>query len=387
VSSAGQCTDTGERQLKDLLVTSHTPVLNSGQAVRTYGVARALAAHGGLTLLYKRFGAEEPDAAFRAIEGIELCEAVPSRGPRRLYTYAAARLGGVPWGFARGASSELSAEAARLAREPGRGRVIADGPTAAAALARLARRRPVIYNAHNIESSFRHELTARGAREHDTMRAFERRVLADFQESWMVSRADMDAARELCPEARLRYVPNVVDVSAIVPVRPAVQERRALFVASFAYEPNHRGLRFLLEEVFPRVWSELPDARLTLVGTGLHESPSSDPRVETRGFVDDLRTAYAEASCAVVPLLQGGGTPLKLIEALAYGLPVVATARAAAALELRDGEHCLIAEDGAAFAAALVRVLRDGAPEIARRGRELVAERYTIETLTALLAK
>jgi glycosyltransferase involved in cell wall biosynthesis len=372
--------------VKDLLVTSHTPVLGSGQAVRTYGVARALAAHGGLTLLYTRFGANEPDGAFRAIDGIELCEVVPSRGPRRLRSYAAARLGGVPWGFARGASSELTAEATRLADQPGRGRVIADGPIAAAALARLARRRPVIYNAHNIESSFRHELTARGARERRTMRSFERRVLADSHESWMVSRADMAAARELCPHAQLRYVPNVVDVAAIVPVSPAVEERRVLFVASFAYEPNRRGLRFLLKEVFPRVWAELPDARLTLVGTGLQQPPSSDPRVEALGFVEDLRAAYARASCAVVPLLQGGGTPLKLIEALAYGLPVIATARAAAGLELHDGEHCLIAEDGTAFAAALVRVLRDGAPELARRGRELAEERYSIEALTALLA-
>ncbi len=386
MNAAGQCAGAGEKRRKDLLITSHTPVLGSGQAVRTYGVARALAAHGGLTLLYKRFGASEPDDAFRAIDGIELCEAIPSRGPRRLCTYAAARLGGVPWGFARGASSELTAEATRLAQQPDRGRVIADGPTAAAALARLARRRPVIYNAHNIESSFRHELTARGARERETMRSFEQRVLADFQESWMVSRADMEAARELCPDARLRYVPNVVDVAAIVPVRPAVEERRALFVASFAYEPNRRGLSFLLDEVFPRVWTELPDARLTLVGAGLRESPSSDPRVEMRGFVEDLRSAYASASCAVVPLLQGGGTPLKLIEALAYGLPAIATARAAAGLELRDGEHCLIAADGPAFAAALVGVLRDGAPELARCGRELAAERYSIETLSALLA-
>jgi glycosyltransferase involved in cell wall biosynthesis len=386
VNAVGQCAGAGETPPKDLLVTSHTPVLRSGQAVRTYGVARALAAHGGLTLLYVRFGAPEPDGAFRAIPGVELCEVVPSRGARRLLTYAAARLAGVPQGFARGASSELAAEAARLASAPGRGRVIADGPIVAAALARLARRRPVVYNAHNLESSFRHELTSRGARERATMRSFERRVLADSYESWMVSEADMAAARELCPDARLRYVPNVVDVAAIAPVSPAVEERRALFVASFAYEPNRRGLSFLLEEVFPRVWAELPDARLTLVGTGLQQPPSSDPRVEALGFVEDLQSAYAHASCAVVPLLQGGGTPLKLIEALAYGLPTIATARAAAGLELRDGEHCLIAEDGAAFAAALVGVLRDGAPELARRGRELAAERYSIEALSALLA-
>ena len=95
------------RRVTDLLVTTHTPVLGSGQAVRTYGVARALAAHGGLTLLYVRFGAAEPDAAFRAIPGVELVEVVPSRGLRRLLAYGSARLAGVPAGFARGVSREL----------------------------------------------------------------------------------------------------------------------------------------------------------------------------------------------------------------------------------------------------------------------------------------
>ncbi len=373
--------------LRDLLVTTHTPVLRSGQAVRTYGVARALAGAGdGLTLLYTRFGASEPDAAFGSIPGIALREVLPSRSARRLGAYARARLAGVPAGFARGISGELEAEAARLAREPGRGRVIADGPIAAAALARLAKTRPVVYNAHNVESSFRHELDARGAREHDTLRAFEHRLLERASESWMVSKADIAAARELCPAARLRYVPNVVDVEAIAPVTPDANARRAIFVASFAYEPNLGGLRFLLDEVFPRVWAEIPDARLTLVGAGLEQPPSADARVEALGFVDDLHAAYASASCAVVPLLQGGGTPLKFIEALAHGLPVIATPRAAAGLDVRDGEHCLIAGDADAFAAALVHVLSEGAPTLAGRGRELAAERYSIQALTRLLA-
>jgi glycosyltransferase involved in cell wall biosynthesis len=202
----------------------------------------------------------------------------------------------------------------------------------------------------------------------------------------MVSEADMAGARELCPEARLRYVPNVVDVAAIEPVSSLAPERRAIFVASFAYKPNQNGLRFLLEEVFPRVWAELPDARLTLVGSGLEQSPSADPRVEARGFVDDLQAAYAGARCAVVPLLQGGGTPLKFIEALAYGLPVIATPRAAAGLDVQDGENCLIAEGAEEFAAALVRVLAEGAPELGRRGRELAADRYSVEALSRLLA-
>lgn len=371
--------------MNDLLITTHTPVLGSGQAVRTYGVARALAADGGLTLLYVRFGAGEPDAAFTAIPGVELVEVVPSRGLRRLLTYGSARLSGVPAGFARGISRELAGEAARLAAEPARGRVIADGPIAASALAHLARRRPVIYNAHNLESGFRHDLSAHGLGRRRALRAFERRLLARSAESWMVSEADIAGARELCPDARLRYVPNVVDVAAIEPVRSLAPEQRAAFVASFAYEPNRNGLRFLLEQVFPRVWAELPDARLALVGGGLSEPPSADPRVETHGFVTDLRETYASARCAVVPLLQGGGTPLKFVEALAYGLPVIATPRAAAGLDVHNGESCLIAEGAERFAAALVGVLGHGAPELGMRGRELAAARYSIEALSELL--
>jgi glycosyltransferase involved in cell wall biosynthesis len=372
--------------VRDLLVTTHTPALGTGQALRTYGVARALAAHRELDLLYLRFGAPEPDAAFRSIPGISLHELVPSRGPARLLTYARARAAGVPPGFARGISPELVRGAGTLAGEAERGRVIADGPIVGAALIGLARRRPVVYNAHNLESAFRGELSDAAQSPEQDLRRFERRLLQAAAESWMVSESDLAGARELCPQASLRYVPNVVDVAAIEPVQPSIGERRALFVANFSYEPNRRGLSFLLEEVLPLVWEQLPDARLALVGGGLEQPPSSDPRIEALGFVDDLRDAYGRSSCAVVPLLQGGGTPLKLIEALAYGLPVVATARAAAALGLRDREHCLAATGAEDFAAALVHVLRDGADELARAGRELARERFSIEALSLLLA-
>jgi glycosyltransferase involved in cell wall biosynthesis len=371
--------------VSDLLVTTHTPILRSGQTARTYGVARALAAAGGLTLLYARFEGDRPDEAFGSIPGIELIEAVPSRGAARLAAFGAARLRGTPQGFARGISPELAREAARLAAAPGRGRVIADGPIAAAALSGLARRRPVHYNAHNLESGFRGELEA-GAGSLSALRRFERRVLARAAESWMVSVADLAAARELCPQARLRYVPNVVDVAAIEPVTVPPAEPRALFVANFSYEPNRNGLRFLLERVFPLVWEQLPEARLTLVGGGLERAPIADRRVQARGFVDDLGAAYGESRCALVPLLQGGGTPLKFVEALAYGVPVLATPRAAAGLDVTDGVDCLLAEGERDFARALVGLLRDGAPGIGARGRALALERYSIEALAGLLA-
>jgi glycosyltransferase involved in cell wall biosynthesis len=368
------------------LVTTHTPVLGSGRALRTYGVARALAVHGGLDLLYARFDADRPDTAFRSIPGIEFHAVTGSRGVKRVRAFAAARAAGVPTGFARGISPELTDRAGQLARAPERGRVIADGPTAAAALVRLARERPVIYNAHNIESRFRVELEFAGARKARALRAFERGLLERASESWMVSGPDIEAGHALCPGALLRYAPNVVDVAAITPIATPARDPRAIFVANFAYEPNRNGLEFLLQEVFPRVWAELPDATLALAGGGLSQPLSGDARVQTLGFVDDLAGAYAGARCALVPLLQGGGTPLKLLEALAYGLPVVATGHAVAGLEVRDGEHCLVAEDADDFARAVLSVLRDDAAELGARGRQLVAERYSIEALTKLLA-
>jgi len=376
--------------VSDLLVVSHTPVLRSGRAMRTYTIARALAGASpdqrGLDLLYVHFEADEPDAAFRSIPGVRMHAVVSSRGPARLLTYTRARLAGLPLTVARALSPELARAAERLAATPGRGRVIADGPIVAQTLARLSRRRAVIYNAHNFESGFRAELDLPGSGTPQANRSFERGLLARASESWMVSEPDIAAARELCPSARFRCVPNAVDVAAIEPVSAAPDQRRALFVANFSYLPNQTGLRFLLQDVFPRIWSELPDARVTLVGAGLEQAPSDDPRVQALGFVEDLRACYASASCAVVPLIHGGGTPLKFIEALAYGLPVIATPRAAAGLEVVDREHCLIADGAEAFAGALVQVLRDGAPELARRGRELAERRYSIEALRAAIA-
>jgi glycosyltransferase involved in cell wall biosynthesis len=397
----------------DLLVTTHTPALRSGRDVRTYGIARALAMKDPLTLLYVRFGAEQPDQAFSSIPEIDLQEIVPSRGARRAIAYVKARLSGVPSGLARGVSPELASAAANLASSSKRRRVIADGPTAAAALAGLARRRPVIYNAHNLESAFRHELPD-GDASLRGLRSFERRLLRRSSESWMVSEADISGARALCSQAKLRLVPNVVDVSAIRPVfatparsdsglaseppatsepvvassepaRTPTTEPVAIFVANFAYTPNRTALEFLLGQILPLVWAQLPEAQLLLVGAGLEHPPSEDPRVRACGFIEDLAGTYAQARCAVVPLLQGGGSPLKLVEALAYGLPVVATPRAVAGLDVRDGVDCLVAESAQAFADALVDVLRNGAPGIAHAGRRLVEERYSVEALAALL--
>jgi glycosyltransferase involved in cell wall biosynthesis len=368
--------------VSDLVVSPFTPALGTGRALRTYGVVRALASLGPVEVLYAVFDGEEPGPEYQAIEGVRLRAVQPSHGARRALEYLAARRDGVPHSFARGVSPELRRAAEDAA--DGAERLVADGPIAAAALRKLAKRRPVIYNAHNVESAFRHSLGERGLGSQHSLARFERGLLERATESWMVSPADVERARVLAPGASLRYVPNAVDVQTIR-AAPAAGGSYLLFVADFTYAPNRNALRFLVDEVLPRVWRELPDARLVVVGRGMDETPT-DERVEALGFVPDLGSAYARAACVAVPLLEGGGSPLKFVEALAFGVPVVATPLAAAGLEATASEHYLEADGADAFAAAVVRVLREGAADLAARGRGLVEERYSIEALARMIA-
>ena len=373
----------------DLFVAVQTPVLGTGQALRVATLLRALAETGSrVHVVYVRFGADEPAPRLQAIEGLTFEGVEPSRGTARALTYARARAARLPAGWARAISPELVATAGRRAAAPGVRRVIADGPGAAAALLGLARRRPVIYNAHNLESAYRHELDDNDLGSPAFLRSAERRLLQRAAESWMVSEVDLAGARELCPSARLRLVPNVVDVEAIPAVAPNPGARRVLMVADYTYEPNANGLRFLIDDVMPRVWAQRPDAVLRLVGRGLDDPAPGEPRVQAAGFVDDLDAEYAAASCAVVPLLEGGGTPFKFLEALAHGLPVVATPRAAAGLAVRDGEHYLEGDGAQTFASSILTLVGDDADTaaLAARGRALVAERYSMAALRRAVA-
>jgi glycosyltransferase involved in cell wall biosynthesis len=355
-----------------LVVSSYMPVLGSGRAARTYGIVRALAATEPVDLLHLDFGAERPDPAYERIDGVRLHGVDASRGLRRALTYARARAGGVPKPVARGISPDLAAAAARLAG----GRVVAEDAMAAVALRRLER--PVIYSANNLESAFRRDWGSP-----ERVRTFERRLLEGAAEAWMPSRADLEGARRLAPGAELRYVPNVVDVAAIEPRRAPADPPEALLVADFRYAPNREGLDFLLGEVMPRVWQRAPELRLSVAGRGC-EAPA-DPRVAVHGFVDDLDPLYERAGCALVPLLSGGGSPLKFIEALARGLPVVATPRAAAGVEAEAGRHYLEGDGAEGFAAALIAAL--DSQQLGSEARRLAEREYSIEALARRLAR
>ncbi|MCW3011021.1 MAG: hypothetical protein JWO90_1425 [Solirubrobacterales bacterium] len=371
--------------MADLFVTPHTPTLGVGRALRVYAIVKALAVNGPVDVLYARFGADEPSPEYVDQPNIRLHVVEPSRGARRAAAAARAVLAGTPPKIARTVSSEIGARARELAPAPGTGRIVADATGTFMALRGLILSHGVVYNAHNLESSFQDSLGADRLGSERQLARFERRILGRAAESWMVSHADVAGALALCPGARVRYVPNVVDVAGVTPPAPPPRTGVAMLVADFTWPPNRQAVRFLLDEVMERVWRELPEARLRLVGRGLELDGRVDPRVDAVGFVDDLEAAYADAACVLVPLLAGGGSPLKFVEGLAHGLPVVATPLAAQGLDVVPGEHFRQGEGAEAYARELVAVLRDGAPEVAAAGRRVAQERYSIGTLARLL--
>jgi glycosyltransferase involved in cell wall biosynthesis len=181
-------------------------------------------------------------------------------------------------------------------------------------------------------------------------------------------------------------VPNAVDVERYRPRPgdPPPDGRTLLFFGALDYWPNVDGLLFFLDAIWPRLAASHPAARVRIVG---RRPPPAllarrGPRVEIAGFVEDLRPSLASAAAVVVPLRLGGGTRLKILEAMAMARPVVSTVRGAEGIDAAPGRELLLADDPEGFAAALRRLLDDptlGA-RLGRAARALVVERYAWRT-------
>jgi glycosyltransferase involved in cell wall biosynthesis len=193
------------------------------------------------------------------------------------------------------------------------------------------------------------------------------------------SEADAATARCLAPAADVSVYPNALpDVAA-----PNVSEDPVVvFSGNFEYHPNIDAVGFLMNSIWPEVHTRCPELRLRLVGRGdrfiRHLLPSGMD-VEVTGPLDDALRAIAAARIVVAPLRAGSGTRIKILEAWAAARPVVATLLAAEGLDYREDSELVIANEGAALAAAIVGL--NGDPDrrarLAAAGRQLFEGRYT----------
>ena len=195
-------------------------------------------------------------------------------------------------------------------------------------------------------------------------------------------------------KAEIEALTNGVDLDEFPFESGPREPGTVVFSGNMGYFPNVHGVLWFHRAVWPLVRRRAPGARLRVVGTrpdrAIRRLAARDASVEVTGMVERIAPHLGRAAVAVAPLQAGSGQPLKVLEAMASGTPVVATSLAAAGLEARHGEDALIADDPEAFAEHVARVLTDGrlAARLAARGRRLVEERYTweasVERLEAL---
>jgi glycosyltransferase involved in cell wall biosynthesis len=197
------------------------------------------------------------------------------------------------------------------------------------------------------------------------------------------------------PGTRTAIVPNAVDLEFFQP-RPATvpEPSTILFFGALNYFPNTDGLLFFVQEIFPKVRAALPSARLIAVGyTPDHLRSLAGPSIDMKGFVPDVRVELERAAAVIAPLRLGGGTRLKILEAMAMGKPVVSTPEGAEGLQVEDGRDLLLASSPETFAERLVKVLKDAAlsRKLGENARKLVEERYgwqaSVARLEALYAR
>lgn len=187
---------------------------------------------------------------------------------------------------------------------------------------------------------------------------------------------------EVAAPGRVHLVPNGVDVRAIVPLAQPTASRDLLFLGSLGYGANADAVEYFVGDIAPSLAAS--GLRLTVVGGGASEAlqrvvTDAAIPVDMAGFVPDLAPVFRSARMLVVPLRHGGGTRLKILEALAWGLPVVATTLGAAGLELRNGEQALLADDPAGIARAIERLSTDDGlwMHLSAHGRRHVEERFS----------
>lgn len=254
---------------------------------------------------------------------------------------------------------------------------------------------PAVIFTHNVESEIwrRHAETKSGtiARalygvQYRRMLRYEGRTLKRFDGVLAVSEADAKTFAALYPDAirqPVHVVPTGVDTEYFAPddSQSAVSNPQLIFTGSMDWLPNEDAMQYFCREILPIIRADEPDVRLSIVGrapTPAVRRLAEEQGIHVTGRVDDVRPYMNEAAVYVVPLRIGGGTRLKIFEAMSMGKAVVSTTVGAEGLPVTDGEHLLLGDEPRAFARAVVDLLRDTSrrARLEAAARALVVERY-----------
>ncbi|MCW4456204.1 glycosyltransferase [Flavobacterium sp. MXW15] len=222
-------------------------------------------------------------------------------------------------------------------------------------------------------------------------RSQELAVMARTDVTLLVSAAEREQLQIDAPQVRVELLSNLHEVAG--PGADWAQRRDLVFVGGFRHPPNVDAVRWFIGEIFPQVRARLPDVRFHCIGADVPDAiralASAQPGVEIHGYVPDVVPYMDGARIAVAPLRFGAGVKGKINLSMAHGQPVVATACAVEGMHLVDGEDVLVADDAAAFAAAIVRLHEDAGlwRRLSHNGLRNIAEHFSIDAARDTVAR
>jgi polysaccharide biosynthesis protein PslH len=216
------------------------------------------------------------------------------------------------------------------------------------------------------------------------LRSFERRMCRQSDRVVCVSQADADAIRQLDPALQAYVIPNGVDTDFYqrekVPLFD-LPPHTLVFTGTMDFRPNVDAMLWFAQEVLPLIKQQVPEVQVYIVGQRPHARLNmlrADPAITITGAVDDTRPYLAGASVVVIPLRMGGGTRLKLLEALALQAPIVSTTLGAEGFAVANDKELLLADEAASFARSIVDLIKDRtrARSMGEAGRSFAVQRY-----------
>jgi len=201
----------------------------------------------------------------------------------------------------------------------------------------------------------------------------------------LTSERDQEFVRREAPGVPTAVAANGVDIDLFAPSNGAEEPDTILFFGAINYFPNHDGVVYFIDEILPIIRAARPKVRFQVLGPGANSEVLTRAcgSVEILGMVDDVGPFIDRAAAVVVPLRLGGGTRLKVVEAMAKAKPIVSTRLGAEGIDVVDGRHLLLADEPSEFAAAVERVLSDRrlADQLGAGARRLAEERYTWQAI------
>ncbi|MGR3991212.1 MULTISPECIES: glycosyltransferase family 4 protein [Pseudomonas] len=211
-------------------------------------------------------------------------------------------------------------------------------------------------------------------------RRWEQRVLRQPTAVVAVSPHDAELISQISGRP-VDVVVNGVDCDYFEQVRPATHSQRLLFVGNFEYGANLEAIEWALEEILPQVWQSNPAVRLAIAG---HALPASwklhwnDPRIEWIGYRPDLRELQRRSALFFAPLRYAGGSKVKILEAMAAGLPVITTSKGVSGLAVNNGEHYLGSDDSGQLALQITQLLNQPwrMCQLGESGRQFTRQRH-----------